>query len=205
MIDIDRLHKIPELPYDYDALEPYIDEETMRIHHKKHHQAYADKLKAALEKHPELFDKSIEEILRNLEAVPDDIRLIIRNHGGGYYNHNLFWLMMSPASAEVKGGLKEALERDFGSLDKFREEFASVALNHFGSGWAWLTKNRENKLRLYSLPNQDTPISIGEQPILTLDLWEHAYYLKYQNRRAEYIENWWNIVNWGEAARRYGS
>lgn len=203
-MDESKKHKIPALPYDYDALDPYIDEETMHFHHDKHHQAYADKFNVALEKYPELFDRPVEELLKDLNSVPEDIRTAVRNHGGGYYNHSLFWPMMTPnGGGEPSGELAEAIKRDFGNFAQFKEHFNNAAIQQFGSGWAWLAKGADDKLKVYSLPNQDTPISIGDKPILTLDVWEHAYYLKYKNARPEYVEKWWNIVNWTQAEENY--
>lgn len=196
-------HTLPPLPYAYDALEPYIDARTMEIHYSKHHQAYIDKLNLALEKYPDLLNKSIHELLRDLNAIPDDIRNLVRNHGGGHYNHTLFWnIMKKNGVAASNNALLPAINKAFGNFDKFKEEFSSAALNRFGSGWAWLVVDNA-KLVITSTPNQDSPISEGKTPILGLDVWEHAYYLKYQNRRAEYIQNWWNVVNWEEVSRIY--
>ncbi|OQA04472.1 MAG: Superoxide dismutase (Mn) [bacterium ADurb.Bin400] len=199
-----KKHEVPALPYEYEALEPYIDEETMRVHHDKHHQAYADKFNAALEQRPELFERPVSELLANLDAVPEDIRKMVINHGGGYYNHNLFWEIMSPTGGgEPTGELAEAIKRDFGSFEEFKKKFTETALTHFGSGWAWLVKGTDGKLKVYSLPNQDTPVSIGDKPVLLVDVWEHAYYLKYQNRRAEFVEQFWNVINWDQAGKNY--
>jgi Fe-Mn family superoxide dismutase len=197
--------ELPKLPYAEDALEPYIDAQTMNIHHTKHHQTYVTNLNAAIEKHPELADKSLEDLLSDLNAVPEDIRTAVRNHGGGTYNHNLFWEIMGPKTGNSPSGeLTKALESAFNSFDAFKEEFTKAATTRFGSGWAWLVKKGEG-LAVVSTANQDTPLSDGATPILGLDVWEHAYYLKYQNRRPEYITNWWNVVNWDEVARRYDS
>jgi len=197
--------ELPKLPYAEDALEPYIDAQTMNIHHTKHHQTYVTNLNAAIEKHPELAGKSLEDLLSDLNAVPEDIRTAVRNHGGGTYNHNLFWEIMGPKTGNSPSGeLTKALESAFNSFDAFKEEFTKAATTRFGSGWAWLVKKGEG-LAVVSTANQDTPLSDGATPILGLDVWEHAYYLKYQNRRPEYITNWWNIVNWDEVARRYDS
>jgi Fe-Mn family superoxide dismutase len=191
------------LPYDYDALEPFIDVQTMQIHHDKHHAAYVTNLNAALEKHPQLAEKSIEALLTNLGAVPEDIRTAVRNHGGGTWNHDLFWQVMAPrAGGEPQGGLVKAIEDSFGNFANLKAEFEKAAMGRFGSGWAWLVK-KGSGLIVVSTANQDNPMSDGTIPILTLDVWEHAYYLKYQNRRAEYVSNWWNVVNWAEVARRY--
>lgn len=197
-------HKLPPLPYAYDALEPHIDEQTMRIHHDKHHQGYVNNLNAALEKHPKLFDKSLEELLSDLKAIPEDIRTAVRNNGGGTYNHKLFWEMMSGnGGGEPSGAVSTAIDKAFGSFEAFKEKFSKAAATQFGSGWAWLVVAPDGKLEVVSLPNQDSPLSEGKTPILALDIWEHAYYLKYQNLRASYIEAWWNVVNWEEVARLY--
>ncbi len=199
---------LPELPYGYDALEPYIDTCTMFIHHTKHHAGYTNKLNAPLAKHPEWEAKSIEEILGNLDAVPEDIRTAVRNNGGGYYNHALFWTVMSPnGGGEPQGALRQAIDAAFGSFEAFKEAFTKAALGRFGSGWAWLVVT-DGGLVVTSTPNQDNPLMKGYvdvvgTPILGLDVWEHAYYLRYQNRRAAYVANWWNVVNWDEVARRY--
>ncbi len=191
------------LPYAYDALEPFIDTLTMQIHHDKHHAAYVNNLNGALEKHPELASKSLESLLSDLNALPEDIRTVIRNHGGGTWNHNLFWAVMTPQSGGApKSGLVKALTSAFGSFDAFKAEFEKAANGRFGSGWAWLVKKAAS-LAIISTANQDNPLSEGMIPILGLDVWEHAYYLKYQNRRAEYVGKWWNVVNWDEVARRY--
>lgn len=195
--------ELPKLPYAEDALEPYIDAQTMNIHHTKHHQAYINNLNVALEKHPDLAGKSLEELLSDLNAVPEDIRTAVRNNGGGTYNHNLFWEIMGPKmGGSPTGAMTKVLESSFGSFDAFKEEFAKAATTRFGSGWAWLVTKGEG-LAIISTPNQDTPLSEGMTPIFGLDVWEHAYYLKYQNRRPEYISNWWNVVNWDEVSKRY--
>lgn len=195
--------ELPKLPYAEDALEPYIDAQTMNIHHTKHHQAYITNLNAAIEKHPELAGKSLEELLSDLNAIPEDIRMAVRNHGGGTYNHNLFWEIMAPKTGGTPPeALIRALEASFGSFDAFKDEFTKAATTRFGSGWAWLVK-RGDGLAVVSTANQDTPLSEGMTPILGLDVWEHAYYLKYQNRRPEYISNWWNVVHWDEVSKRY--
>jgi superoxide dismutase, Fe-Mn family len=186
-----------------DALEPYIDAQTMSIHHDKHHQAYVTNLNAALEKHPELAGKSLEDLLSDLNAVPEDIRTAVRNHGGGTWNHNMFWEIMGPKmGGSPNGMLTKAIESSFGSFDTFKAEFEKAATTRFGSGWAWLAKKGDG-LVVVSTANQDTPLSDGLTPILGIDVWEHAYYLKYQNRRPEYISNWWNVVNWDAVADRY--
>jgi len=196
--------ELPKLPYAVDALEPYIDAQTMSIHHGKHHQAYITNLNAAIEKHPELANKSLEDLLSDLNAVPEDIRTAVRNHGGGTWNHNLFWELMVPkASVTPRAELLKALESSFGSFDAFKSEFEKAAIGRFGSGWAWLVRKGDS-LAVVSTANQDSPLSDGLMPLLAIDVWEHAYYLKYQNRRPEYISNWWNVVNWEAVANRYG-
>jgi len=198
-------HELPKLPYPYDALEPYIDARTMEIHHTKHHQAYVTNLNAALDKAPELQKKSLEELLRGINTVPEAIRTAVRNHGGGHANHTLFWQIMKPKGGGTPGGkLAGALQAKFGDVTKFKEAFTNAAATRFGSGWAWLVA-QGGKLEVVSTANQDSPFMDGKTPILGLDVWEHAYYLKYQNRRAEYIEAWWNLVNWEEVAKRFDS
>jgi Fe-Mn family superoxide dismutase len=190
-------YSLPQLPYPYDALEPYIDKTTMEIHHTKHHQAYINNLNSALEKYPEFHNLELEEILRNLNQLPEEIRTAVRNNGGGHYNHSLFWEIMKPnGGGEPKGKLKEEIERNFGSFEEFKKLFSETAIKHFGSGWAWLVITSDKKLKVYSMLNQDNPLMNGDIPIMGLDVWEHAYYLKYQNRRAEYVEAWWHVVNW---------
>ena len=194
--------EVPPLPYAYDALEPFIDEQTMRLHHDKHHQTYVDKANAALEG-TEWADRPVEDVLRNLDQLPEDKRTLVRNNGGGHYNHTLFWELMAPqAGGAPEAALADAIESAFGSFDAFKDEFAAAAANRFGSGWAWLAWDGA-ALRVTSTPNQDAPIMEGETPILGLDVWEHAYYLRYQNRRPEYVSAWWNVVNWPAVARRY--
>ena len=199
-------HELPSLPYDFAALEPYIDAQTMQIHHDKHHQTYITNLKNALNKHPELLEKSVEELLRGITAIPDDIRTAVRNNGGGHHNHSLFWtIMASPRNGgggEPSGKLAEAITRTFGEVAKFKEQLGNAAATQFGSGWAWLTVSN-GKLEVAGRPNQDSPLMDNKIPILGIDVWEHAHYLKYQNRRAEYVTAWWNVVNWQEVARRY--
>jgi Fe-Mn family superoxide dismutase len=195
--------ELPALPYAYDALEPYIDARTMEIHHDKHHQGYVNKLNAALENHPELQEKSLADLVRNPASLPDDVQTAIRNNGGGHYNHSIFWTVMSPnGGGEPTGALAQAIRDAFGDFTSFKDKFSTAAATRFGSGWAWLGL-RDGKLAVISMPNQDAPLMEGLTPILGLDVWEHAYYLKYQNRRPEYISNWWNVVNWDEVARRY--
>jgi Fe-Mn family superoxide dismutase len=195
--------ELPSLPYAYDALEPYIDAQTMEIHYTKHHNGYVTNLNAALEKHSNLAGKSLEDLVGDLNGIPEDIRTAVRNNGGGHYNHSIFWTVMSPnGGGEPKGDLARAISEAFGSFSSFKEKFSGAAATRFGSGWAWLGF-KGGKLAVLSMPNQDVPLMEGLTPILGLDVWEHAYYLKYQNRRAEYISNWWNVVNWEEVARRF--
>jgi Fe-Mn family superoxide dismutase len=192
-------YSLPQLPYSYDALEPYIDKMTMEIHHTKHHQAYINNLNSALEKYSEFHNLELEEMLKNLNQLPEEIRTAVRNNGGGHYNHTLFWEIMRPNSGgEPKGKLKEEIEKNFGSFEEFKKLFSETAIKHFGSGWAWMVITTDKKLKVYSLLNQDNPLMNGDIPIMGIDVWEHAYYLKYQNRRAEYIEAWWHVVNWNK-------
>jgi Fe-Mn family superoxide dismutase len=197
------MYQLPSLPYNYTALEPYIDAQTMEIHYNKHHQAYTDNFNAALEKHPELFNIPVTELLKDYEKIPEDIRTAVRNQGGGYYNHLLFWDLMSPLKTEPAKELLDAFNKNFGSFEAFKDLFSKTAISHFGSGWAWLVRNQQNELKVLSLPNQDSPLYLELTPILAIDVWEHAYYLKYQNRRAEYVQNWWNVVNWDAVSRFY--
>jgi len=198
-------HTLPKLPYAYDALEPHIDAKTMEIHHTKHHQAYIDKANGALEKHPDLAKMDIDDLMRNLSKVPEDIRTVIRNNGGGHSNHSFFWTIMKPGGGgKPSGELASAIDQKFGSFDKLVEEFNNAAATRFGSGWAWLTVDG-GQLKVESTPNQDTPLSEGRTPILGLDVWEHAYYLKYQNKRPDYAKAFWNVVNWDEVAKRYAA
>ncbi|SYZ78541.1 superoxide dismutase [Trichococcus shcherbakoviae] len=193
---------LPALPYAYDALTPYIDEETMHLHHEKHHNTYITNVNAALEKHPELAEKTIEELLADLNSVPEDIRTAVRNNGGGHANHSLFWTVLAPnAGGEPTGAVKDGIEEAFGSFDAMKEKFTAAAVGRFGSGWAWLVVS-DGKLEITSTPNQDSPISEGKTPILGLDVWEHAYYLNYKNVRPEYIKAFWNLVNWDEVNSR---
>ena len=195
--------ELPKLPYAVDALEPYIDAQTMTIHHDKHHQAYVTNLNAAIEKHPELAGKSLEDLLMDLNSVPEDIRTAVRNNGGGTWNHNMFWEIMGPnAGGAPQGELAKAMDAAFGSFDAFKAELEKAAMGRFGSGWAWLVK-KGNGLAIVSTANQDNPMSEGMIPVMGVDVWEHAYYLKYQNRRAEYLTNWWNVVNWDAIAARF--
>ena len=197
-------HSVPPLPYPYNALEPYIDEQTMQIHHDKHHAAYVTNLNNALAQAPELEGKSIEELIKDLDSVPESIRTAVRNNGGGHANHTMFWEIMGPnAGGQPSGALANAINDAFGSFDGFKEQFAKAATTRFGSGWAWLISNG-GKLEITSTPNQDSPLMEGKTPLLGLDVWEHAYYLKYQNRRPEYITAWWNAVNWDAVSQRFG-
>jgi superoxide dismutase, Fe-Mn family len=196
-------HALPDLPYAYDALAPHIDEETMRIHHTKHHQSYVNNLNDAL-KGTGLEDKPLEELLADLDQVPEDKRTAVRNNGGGHFNHAIFWTIMSPnGGGRPTGDLASAIDSTFGSFDEFKDAFKKKATGQFGSGWAWLCLTEDGELHLHGLPNQDNPVMIGEHPILGIDVWEHAYYLKYQNKRPDYVDAWWNVVNWEEADRRY--
>ena len=195
--------ELPSLPYAFDALEPYIDTLTMQIHHDKHHGTYVTNLNAAIEKHPELASKSLEDLVSSPNSVPEDIRTAVRNNGGGHFNHSIFWTLMSPnGGGEPRGNLANAISSAFGSFSGFKETFEKAAIGRFGSGWAWLGL-KDGKLTVLSMPNQDAPLLEGLKPVLGIDVWEHAYYLKYQNRRAEYLSNWWNVVNWEEAGRRF--
>ncbi|GGD04752.1 superoxide dismutase [Pontibacillus salipaludis] len=197
--------ELPELPYAYDALEPHIDKETMNIHHTKHHAGYVNKLNNALEGHADLQDKSLDALIADLNAVPEDIRTAVRRNGGGHSNHSLFWTIMSPnGGGEPTGELADAINSKFGSYDEFKEKFAATAAGRFGSGWAWLVVNN-GEIELMDTLNQDSPIMEGKTPILGLDVWEHAYYLNYQNRRPDYIAAFWNVVNWDEVAKRYAA
>ncbi len=191
------MYVLPPLPYAYDALEPYIEKEIMELHHTKHQQAYVDGLNAALQKHPELFQKPLVALLQDLDGVPADIRMAVRNHGGGVENHTFFWNCMKPhGGGEPTGALRDALIRTFGSFDVFKEQFNNAAKTRFGSGWAWLVVNKHGVLSIESTANQDTPLSQGYTPILGLDVWEHAYYLQYFNRRMDYVTAWWHVINW---------
>ena len=196
---------LPKLPYDFNALEPHIDARTMEIHHGKHHQAYVNNLNAAIEKHPELGDKSLEDLVKGWNSLPEGIRSAVRNNGGGHYNHSIFWtIMAAKGGGEPSGALGDAIKKAFGDFAAFKEKLAAAAMGQFGSGWAWLVKT-DGGLAVVSTTNQDNPISNGQVPIIGVDVWEHAYYLNYQNRRADYVAAWWNVVNWAEAAKRFGS
>lgn len=197
--------ELPKLPYSYDALEPHIDARTMEIHHTKHHQAYTDKFNAALEGHADLASKSAEDIITDLRSIPEDIQKAIRNNGGGYVNHKLFWDIMSPdGGGEPSGELAEAITNTFGSFEDFKTKLSEAAAGQFGSGWGWLVVNGD-ALEVVSTPNQDSPLTDGKIPILGVDVWEHAYYLHYQNKRPDYIAAWWNVVNWEEVSKRYAA
>jgi len=196
-------YELPPLTYPYDALEPYIDKMTMEIHHTKHHQGYVNNLNSALEKYPEFHNLELEEILKNLNLLPEEIRTTVRNNGGGHANHTLFWEIMKPGGSQPQGEILKAINEVFGSFENFKNLFSETALKHFGSGWAWLVLTPDKKLKVYSLPNQDNPLMNGDLPIMGLDVWEHAYYLKYQNRRNEYIQAWWNVVNWEKIEEIY--
>lgn len=198
--------ELPALPYAYDALEPHIDARTMQIHHGKHHAAYTTNLNNALQGHDDLAAKSIEALLGDLNSVPEGIRMVVRNNGGGYANHNLFWAVMGPnGGGEPTGALAEAINATFGGFASFKETFAKAAVSRFGSGWAWLQVNQDGSMAVTSSPNQDTPLMEGKTPILGLDVWEHAYYLNYQNRRPDYIAAWWNVVDWNAVAANYAA
>lgn len=195
-------HELPKLPYAFDALEPHLDKQTMEIHHGKHHQAYVTNLNKALEGAPDLAKLSPEELIKDLSKVSEGIRAAVRNNGGGHVNHSMFWTIMDPQKGGAPSGkLADAINGAFGSFDKFKEQFAMAGMGRFGSGWAWLVSNK-GKLEITSTPNQDNPLTEGKHPILGVDVWEHAYYLKYQNRRADYLTAWWNTVNWDEVTKR---
>jgi superoxide dismutase, Fe-Mn family len=196
-------HEVPPLPYAYNALEPHIDEQTMRLHHDKHHAAYVTGLNGALEKHSDLQKKSVEELLKGINTVPDDIKTAVRNHGGGHSNHTMFWEIMGPGKGgEPTGAVGDAIKSSFGSFDAFKEQFEKAGVGRFGSGWAWLI-DAGGKLAIESSANQDSPLMEGKKIVLGNDVWEHAYYLKYQNRRADYLKAWWNVVNWDAVNKRF--
>jgi len=197
-------HSLPALPYPTDALEPHIDKMTMEIHHGKHHQAYVTNLNAALDKHPDLHAKSVEDLLRSINTVPEDIRTAVRNNGGGHANHSMFWQVMGPnAGGAPSGKIADAINGCFGGFDKFKEELKKAGVGRFGSGWAWVI-DQGGKLAIESTPNQDSPLMEGKKVVFGVDVWEHAYYLKYQNRRPDYLDAWWNVVNWAEINKRLG-
>jgi len=196
---------LPHLPYDFGALEPHIDAKTMEIHHGKHHQTYVNNLNAAVEKAPELASKSLDDLIRNVNSAPEAVRTALRNNGGGHWNHSLFWQVMAPrAGGEPGGAVGKAIKDAFGEFAKFREQFSAAGAARFGSGWVWLVSS-DGKLSITSTPNQDNVLMEGKKAILGLDVWEHAYYLKYQNRRPDYMNAWWNVVNWGEVEKRFGA
>ncbi len=197
--------QLPPLPYDFGALEPHIDAQTMEIHHDKHHQAYINNLNGAIEKHPELAGKSIEELLKDLNAIPEDIRTVVRNNGGGHYNHSLFWEVMGPAAGgEPTGAVGDGIKSAFGDYATFKETLTKAAVGQFGSGWGWLVKDGSGRLSIFGRPNQDSPLSEGLTPVLGVDVWEHAYYLKYQNKRPDYVGAWFNTINWDAVNQRFG-
>ena len=196
-------HILPKLPYAFDALEPYMDAKTVEIHYSKHHQTYCDKLNAALEKHPALSEKKVEELLVELDKMPADIKTAVRNFGGGYVNHNVFWECMSPKKTEASGKVLAAINKDFGSYEEFHKQFTEKATTLFGSGYTWLVKDKSGKLEIVNTKDQDSPFSVGKTPVLVIDVWEHSYYLKHQNRRAEYITAWWSLVNWNQVEKNY--
>lgn len=200
-------YELPKLPYAYDALEPYIDARTMELHYAKHHQTYVNKLNEALEKHPEIADKPLDELLGNLGAVPEDIRTAVRNHGGGHWNHSFFWTIMGPhvadANKEPSGNLASGIKTAFGDFAQFKEAFTKAAAGVFGAGWAWLVVDKDGTLAITTTPNQDSLLTNQQKPVLCLDVWEHAYYLKYQNKRPDYIDAWWNVVNWPAVEGEY--
>jgi Fe-Mn family superoxide dismutase len=196
-------YHLPDLPYDYSALEPHIDAQTMEIHHTKHHKTYVDKLNAAIEGHSDLEYENVDDLLKNFDKIPEDIKGPVKNHGGGHSNHSLFWTIMGPdGGGEPSGSVASAIDDAFGSFKEFQDKFNTAATNQFGSGWAWLV-SAGGKLDVISLPNQDSPLISGKTPILGLDVWEHAYYLKYQNKRPDYIQAWWNTINWNGVEQRF--
>ncbi len=200
-----KKHVLPKLPYAFDALEPYMDAKTVEIHYSKHHQTYCDKLNAALEKHPELFDKNVEELLVELDKIHADIKTAVRNFGGGYVNHNVFWECMSPKKTEASSKVLAAIKKDFGSYEEFHKQFTDKATTLFGSGYTWLVKDKSGKLEIMNTKDQDSPLSVGKTPVLVIDVWEHSYYLKHQNRRAEYITAWWSLVDWKKVEELFNS
>jgi superoxide dismutase, Fe-Mn family len=195
--------ELPKLPYDYKDLEPIIDEQTMRLHHDKHHGAYVEKLNAAIKGHAELERLSVADLLRQIERVPENIRTTVRNNGGGHANHEMFWKIMKPRGSEASGRVLDAIKQSFGDLNQFQEKFNTAGANHFGSGWVWLVRSNAGKIEIITSANQDSPFMQGHYPIMGNDLWEHAYYLKYNNRRPEYLKAWWQTLNWEEINRRF--
>ncbi len=201
---MNKKNELPALPYEYNALEPYISEEIMKLHHDKHHAAYVSKLNEAIEKHPELFEKTAEELLMDLQSVPEDIRTAVRNNAGGHVNHSMFWQIMAPnAGGEPSGALAEEIKKTFGSFADFCQKFNDEGTKRFGSGWVWLIKNKSGALEIISTANQDNPMSDGNYPIMGNDVWEHAYYLQYKNVRPDYLKAWWSVVNWKEIENRF--
>lgn len=199
-------YELPPLPYPFNALEPHIDAKTMEIHHDKHHQAYITNANNALKDHPDLAAKPVDELIANLSQVPESIRTVVRNNAGGHSNHSFFWQIMAPnAGGAPKGKLAEAITAAFGSVDAFKEKFQAAGASRFGSGWAWLVVNKEGKLEITSTPNQDSPIMEGLKPVIGIDVWEHSYYLLYQNKRPDYLKAWWNVVNWDEAEKNFSA
>ena len=197
-------HEVPPLPYAYNALEPYIDEQTMQLHHDKHHAAYVNNLNTALEGQAELAALPVDQLIRRLNEVPENIRMAVRNNGGGHLNHTMFWEIMKPGGGGAPGGaLASAIQQAFGSFDEFKAKFKDAGVKRFGSGWAWLVRDQSGALQVTSTPNQDSPLIDGLYPVMGNDVWEHAYYLKYQNRRPDYLDAWWNVVNWDEVAKRF--
>ena len=197
--------ELPALPYEYTALEPFIDEATMKLHHDKHHQAYVTNLNGAIEKHPELASKTGEELVSDLAAIPEDIRKVVQNHGGGHVNHTMFWEIMAPGGGKPESEVLAAIDKDLGGLEKFQTDFNAAGGRQFGSGWVFVTVAKDGKLAIETRPNQDNPIMDGQRALLGNDVWEHAYYLNYQNRRADYLKAWWNTVNWSKVAERYAA
>ncbi len=201
-----KIHTLPELPYAYDALAPFISKEIMELHHSKHHAAYIKNLNDALGKHPELFEKTVEDLLKDLDVVPEDIRMAVKNNGGGHVNHSMFWETMSPkGGGELTGVLAEEITKTFGSFEDFKAKFNDAGAKRFGSGWVWLVRTKEGKLNVLSTANQDNPMSEGHFPIMGNDVWEHAYYLQYKNVRADYLKAWWNVVNWQAVEKRFNN
>jgi superoxide dismutase, Fe-Mn family len=197
-------HSLPPLPYDYSALEPHIDAQTMTLHHDKHHAAYVNNLNAAIEKHPQLGSKSVEDLLRDINSIPEDVRAAVRNNGGGHMNHTMFWQIMKPkGGGPPTGRVGDEIKKAFGSFEEFQKQFNDAGTKRFGSGWVWLVRSKAGKLEVISTANQDNPIIDGHHAIMGNDVWEHAYYLKYQNRRPEYLAAWWNVVNWDEINKRF--
>ncbi|USG63343.1 superoxide dismutase [Brevibacillus ruminantium] len=198
-----ELFTLPKLHYGYDELEPHLDARTMEIHHSKHHATYVANLNKALENHPQLYHATLEELIANLDEVPEEIRMAVRNHGGGHYSHSLYWSVMTPnGGGKPSGDIAKGIEKHFGSFEQLKDDLTKAAISRFGSGWGWLVVEGD-KLEVMSTPNQDTPLMVGKTPILVVDVWEHAYYLQYQNKRPDFVASWWNVVNWEEVNRRY--